>query len=771
MIPGQPSDSPLGPNSLAQHFTEVLSRTWKASGALGFLIGFISDIFQKLAPFALVIFQVSIGALAVFGVLSLIRIVRGWSLPLSIVSLSMMVFTGIVVSLQKNVEGSEDRGLMAQAPGVGEKVVSLQNGVVQRMFESMEEKMEEIQAATGEINDKLDQQSEMLEAIQASASSNNAVTKQLLQTILAKLDEQRKGASDPAELEEIHRRQEQTLASVGELVHFIERGLNDEQSTFVQQQALRRLANPDHGIESALTFLDQVKRQIEREARPWSEDASKSLSHRDRALEPLLLEAKLHELNLDFGQQEAALRNLEKQARNWSRARKELGQFYLSRANYAEAEVHLLAALDLARTEEDAVAQASSLNLLAKLYLANHQLDDAEASANEALALWESFPDQGAEARRAQSLNLLGQVHRHRGEPSFPEAVQFYHAALEIRRAMVAEQEQAGTPPILGNGAKRDLAHTLSNLGELGAARGDFAGAQAMHEEALKLRKSLREDGGDPDVAESLNNLAAIYRRTGRLEDAAAHFEQALEIDGRVKGPDHPDVASICNNLGLLYRTMDDYAKAEAYYQRAREIRAKSLPNHPKLANTLFNLAEVLGLQGRGEQAVPLHEEALRIRAAIAYEKTDILPNLARSLDQVAAIDFQRGDFEKAEARWLQSLPIHLEVAGDIGRAGTACFWLAQATARRGKNALAAEHYERAIAHFARAKDGKSLDLAGSRYVRFLMQQGTGQAESVAKVKGLIQAARAQPAPKDQNHQTLPVQRATQPPTQPNQTP
>ena len=46
-------------------------------------------------------------------------------------------------------------------------------------------------------------------------------------------------------------------------------------------------------------------------------------------------------------------------------------------------------------------------------------------------------------------------------------------------------------------------------------------------------------------------------------------------------GPDHPDVAASLNNLAELYRAQGKYADAEPLYQRALVIRAKRTEQNP----------------------------------------------------------------------------------------------------------------------------------------------------------------------------------------------
>jgi tetratricopeptide (TPR) repeat protein len=71
-----------------------------------------------------------------------------------------------------------------------------------------------------------------------------------------------------------------------------------------------------------------------------------------------------------------------------------------------------------------------------------------------------------------------------------------------------------------------------------------------------------------------------------------APLERSLAIRKKVLGAEHPDVATSLNNLAELYKAQGQYAKAEPLCQRALAISEKALgPAHPNTAASLNNLA------------------------------------------------------------------------------------------------------------------------------------------------------------------------------------
>jgi len=87
-------------------------------------------------------------------------------------------------------------------------------------------------------------------------------------------------------------------------------------------------------------------------------------------------------------------------------------------------------------------------------------------------------------------------------------------------------------------------------------------------------------------------------------------------------GPDHPHVAISLNNMAELYRSQGKYAQAEPLYKRSLAIREKALlPNHPFLAQSLENYAALLRMTRSEDQAAKLEARAKAIRAKHAGEK------------------------------------------------------------------------------------------------------------------------------------------------------
>ena len=104
---------------------------------------------------------------------------------------------------------------------------------------------------------------------------------------------------------------------------------------------------------------------------------------------------------------------------------------------------------------------------------------------------------------------------------------------------------------------------------------------------APRLRLQPQQPGGALSCARPLPGGGGLARR-------------AVAIQQRILGADHPITAMCISNLAELYRIQGRYEQAEPLHRRALAIREKALrPTHPDLATSLNHLAELYHAQGR----------------------------------------------------------------------------------------------------------------------------------------------------------------------------
>src|SRR5712691_9066154 len=115
---------------------------------------------------------------------------------------------------------------------------------------------------------------------------------------------------------------------------------------------------------------------------------------------------------------------------------------------------------------------------------------------------------------------------------------------------------------------------------------------------AAALAGVLLVGSGSTLVAQQADEASKLHKRVielynaGRYSDAVSIAQRVLAIREKALGRDHPAVATSLNNLAELYRSQGRYADAEPLYRRSLAIWEKALGrDHPDVALSLNNLA------------------------------------------------------------------------------------------------------------------------------------------------------------------------------------
>jgi tetratricopeptide (TPR) repeat protein len=130
----------------------------------------------------------------------------------------------------------------------------------------------------------------------------------------------------------------------------------------------------------------------------------------------------------------------------------------------------------------------------------------------------------------------------------------------------------------------------------------------------LNLARFYSSPSGRPTLSSAIGRHALYYAQSQDEKDVE-NIKLALARRERALGPEHPSMASSLNNLAELYRTRDRHAEAEPLLERALAIWEMVLgPEHPRVAAGLDTLAGLYRAQGRCEQATLLESRARAIR-------------------------------------------------------------------------------------------------------------------------------------------------------------
>jgi tetratricopeptide (TPR) repeat protein/tRNA A-37 threonylcarbamoyl transferase component Bud32 len=169
--------------------------------------------------------------------------------------------------------------------------------------------------------------------------------------------------------------------------------------------------------------------------------------------------------------------------------------------------------------------------------------------------------------------------------------------------------------------SRRDLgpghaieAIVTTNLGNVEAARADYAGATRWLERSLEIwratpgRRRFEE-------ANALASLARVRMEEGRLAAADSLLAPALEILERTPPTLHILPYGLRSTEALLHERGGDLDRAETAARAAlAAIEGKVRPDHPHVATAETMLGRIVTARGRAAEAEPLLRRALAIR-------------------------------------------------------------------------------------------------------------------------------------------------------------
>lgn len=239
-----------------------------------------------------------------------------------------------------------------------------------------------------------------------------------------------------------------------------------------------------------------------------------------------------------------------------------------------------------------------------------------------------------------RALTLLGSLHVGLGD--YAQADAFHQRALALARTI------AGAKP------SSAVAQSLHGLATLADERGDADGAGRLLGEALAVRRQLGP-AGNANVAELLHDLARLALDADRADEAAPLCGEALAIRSAALGESHPQTLV----TRLLCATVDARAGRVAPAAAAIDAVAQSMaspadspgPQRLALVQAQAGLAEVRDEQG---ERVRLSREALALVESLHPAGH---PRRARAQLALAQAEFAAGDVAAARARLAEAAP------------------------------------------------------------------------------------------------------------------
>jgi serine/threonine protein kinase/tetratricopeptide (TPR) repeat protein len=276
----------------------------------------------------------------------------------------------------------------------------------------------------------------------------------------------------------------------------------------------------------------------------------------------------------------------------------QLGQALEETGKYTEAEAFMREALAIRRKVLPAAhpAIADLIGIVASVVQDQNRLDEAEALYLEALKIHlaiKAMPGAGPSAAMDVTMtqNNLASLYETRGD--YARAEPLYREALRVRREIRGDRHNS-------------VATVLNNMARMRLAQGQLAAAERLSREALTMRLELPTLDA-MHIASTRTVLGRILHARGALAEADEQFRTALAFKGAQPPADHPNVVLLQIARGRLLIDRGRPAEAESMLRTALGERTRRFnASDWRVVEVQVALARALLAQGKGAAAAPL---------------------------------------------------------------------------------------------------------------------------------------------------------------------
>jgi eukaryotic-like serine/threonine-protein kinase len=299
------------------------------------------------------------------------------------------------------------------------------------------------------------------------------------------------------------------------------------------------------------------------------------------------------------------------------------------------------AARDVETQVLDPEVEAQVRHTLGQTYIGLGMPDSAAVHVARAVALRQQVYGE-SDPRTARSLSYLAGVAEARGEWAVAESIgtvvldiqrrlrprnlddlataydnlsRFADAQGLLDSSMVLQQQAIAIRREATDSASRaSLPYSLNNLAVGHMYRGEFAQAESLVLEALRVEASVR--GPESLITGSLlRQLAAIEAPLGRPDSAYAAIRSSIAVLGQLVDSLHPEFLSSQSALAGLRNTAEDWPATEAAARTVVNAIGSALhESNPQAAVALQYLGLALAGQGRTAAADSALEASLALR-------------------------------------------------------------------------------------------------------------------------------------------------------------
>jgi serine/threonine protein kinase/tetratricopeptide (TPR) repeat protein len=263
-------------------------------------------------------------------------------------------------------------------------------------------------------------------------------------------------------------------------------------------------------------------------------------------------------------------------------------------------------------------------------------------------------------------------------------------AEPHFQRALAIREQLLGSE-------HKDTLETLVAIGTTWIQQGKYAEGEKLDRQTLE---TVRRVLGDEHILalELEHFIAWVVMSRGRWDEAEALLRQCLRKKTKILGEEDLDTVETMESLAfLLGERLGKWQEAEPLARRCLKIRERRLgKNHPQSTDTQNELAEILKSQGKWKEAEVLFRETFQRARAVSpkHERTATFEhNLALMLYLLNRLDEAEAAFR--DCLQLRSSPEHPEAL-------TSRMFLAHVLLARGELTVAEQQFRELLAVIGR---------------------------------------------------------------------
>lgn len=203
-----------------------------------------------------------------------------------------------------------------------------------------------------------------------------------------------------------------------------------------------------------------------------------------------------------------------------------------------------------------------------------------------------------------------------------------------------------------------DVADATTALGRVLEARGAFAQAIPVLEDAVRLHESRA--GVSNELAKAVTALGDNHFYAGHHDVADSLYNRALRMGRLMHGERHPLVGDGYINLGAVRVEKGEYAAAAAYDRKGLAvIEGWYGPDDPRTASAQTMLARALMYEAKYDDAAPLLARSLATQERVYGP---VHPKVASALNELGNVAVKRKQLDDADAHFARMGEIYRQV-------------------------------------------------------------------------------------------------------------